>query len=266
MRINFGKADISLKEYGIIQAPLLYNDKPSGYKAIIKDGKLVAVLGSGYKALPNQIALSIANEIADEIGVVPFKKFYQNKHVAFSSKGTRMYATYIVDVPYDIEGRDNARIGFTIQNSIDGTLAFSASGFTFREFCENGVFIGSKKLSYYYRKHTKNFEVKKEAIVKNIRSVIDDMKRVIDEYRQLVRLRLNREIAQKIAEQKFLSKKLMPNYITIGKNRELLEFKEVDLWTVYNDLSARIWHNPETGLDSKRAQFQALHKVIPIRV
>jgi len=266
MRISFGKADTSLKEYGIIQAPLLYNDQPSGYKAIIKNGKLVAVLGSGYKALPNKVALEIANEIADEVGAVPFKKFYQNKHVAFSSEGTRMYATYIVDVPYDIEGRDNARIGFTIQNSIDGTLAFSASGFTFREFCENGVFIGLKKLSYYYRKHTKNFEVKKEAIARNIRSVIDDMKRVIEEYRKLVQLRLNREIAQKIAEQKFLSKKLMPDYILIGKNRELLEFKEVDLWTVYNDLSARIWHNPKTGLDSKRAQFQALHKVIPIRV
>jgi len=54
METRFGKADETWSVYNLLQVPLLYNNRASGYKAIVKNGKLVAILGQDYKVLPKE--------------------------------------------------------------------------------------------------------------------------------------------------------------------------------------------------------------------
>jgi len=265
MEIKIGKLDESCKEYGIVQAQLLYQGESSGYKAIIKDGTLVAIVSTGYKTLPNDIAIEVANSVAKEIGAKPFKcRYWAGKHVTFNNAGTRVYATFIMPEEFKITSRDSCHIGFTVQNSIDGTLAFSASGFTYRELCSNGVMFGYRKLAYYYRKHTKGFDVQRELIKEAIRSVINDLYGTINNYVKLTKLKLNREIAEEIAKARFISRKFLPGYIEVEK-RKLVSFDpNVTQWQVYNDLTEAIWHNTKASIDSKRAQFNVLHRIIKV--
>lgn len=265
MEIKFGKLDESCKEYGIVQAPVLYNDSPSDYKAIIKDGELVAVLGENYRVLPNELAIKAAEEVASKVGAEPFKsKIFGGRHIAFNEIGTKMYATYLMPTEYDIAGKDTCRAGFTIMNGIDGTQAFSVSGFTFRKVCSNGVIMGQKKLTRFYRKHTKGFLVNTEFVVSSVEQVLERLKVVMENYAKLALVKLNQEIAQQIVDARFISRKFLPSYIVVEKGR-LKEFdSNVSQWQVYNDITEAIWKNARTNLDSKRVQFDTLHKIIQV--
>jgi len=265
MEIKIGRLDESCKEYGIVQAQLLYQGKPSGYKAIIKDGALVAIVSTEYKTLPNDIAIEVANSVAKEIGAEPFKcKYWGGKHIAFNKTGTRMYATFIVPKGLRITPKDSCHVGFTVQNSIDGTLAFSASGFTYRELCSNGVMFGYRKLAYYYHKHTKGLDVQRMGVKAAIQDVINDMYEVVNNYVKLTKLKLNREIAKQIAGARFISRKFLPDYIEVEKGKLVSFDSNVTQWQVYNDLTEAIWHNTRTNIDSKRAQFNILHRIIRV--
>jgi len=265
MEIKVGKLDESCKEYGIVQAQLLYQGEPSGYKAIIKDSALVAIVSTGYKTLPNDIAIEVANSVAKEIGAKPFKcKYWGGKHVIFNKAGTRVYVTFVMPEKFKITSKDSCYIGFTVQNSIDGTLAFSASGFTYRELCSNGVMLGYRKLAYYYHKHTKGFDVQRELVKEAIRSVINDLYETINNYVGLTKLKLNREIAEQIAKARFISRKFLPDYIEVEKGKLVSFDPNVTQWQVYNDLTEAIWHNTRTNIDSKRAQFNILHRIFRV--
>jgi len=264
-KLSFGQIDASLEEFGILEAPILFNGHTSGYKAIIKNGSLVAILGQDYKTLPNKIAVQIAENVAETVGAKPLKsKVFGGGHIAFNATGTKFYATYTLPKAEEVGG-EKVYVGFTVRNAIDGTLAFSCSGFTFRGMCKNGVILGYKKLAYFYRKHTKGFSIDRQQIERRVLQVISDTYQVIDNYRKLQQLKLNETIAQQIAQARFISRKFIPDYIEVGRKGQLIVFDpNVSLWEVYNDLTARIWHNEQTTLDSKIAQFNALHQIIRV--
>jgi len=265
MEISFGKVDGTWRCYNILQMPLLYNRRRTGYKAIIKNGKFVSVVGQDYKLLPNEEAMKIADSVAVEVGAKPFK-VRRGRHWLDNRLHTRIYLTYVFPRGFDIDGRDKVNVGFSVRNGIDGGLAFSASGFTFRRVCSNGVFYGYKELTRIYRKHTKGFEVDKEAVVRQIKDVLDETRKLIKWYRQLVRMELNEEIAEAIAKSK-VPRKLLPEYITIDKKtHELMWFDQTkSMWDLYNDVTAKIWHDVAMSVETKNRNFDLLHQIIRVR-
>jgi len=263
MEMSFGKPDETWSAYNLFQVPLLYNGHPTKYKAIVKDRRLVAVLGRDYRLLPNEEAVKIASEVAQRVDAEPFRQGLYGDNVMHNKPSTKVYANFLMRGKYDISGRDTVRAGFSVQNGIDGGLAFSATGFTFREVCSNGVFLGYKQIARFFRKHTAGFEIDMDSIVKAVEGVIEETEQTIVTYGRLVAINLNEEIAQKIAQSR-LPRKLMPPYIQIEKG-ELVGFDDSkSLWDVYNDLTAAIWHSVKVGIDSKKIRFDQVHQIIQV--
>jgi hypothetical protein len=265
---SFGEIDRSLQQFGILQAPLLCRTNgdaiETGWKAIIKDDRVVAMLGADYQVLPNQTALTVAKEVARDMGAEPFKPKFAPSNAVFSDSGTRLYAMYLMKDSHTMAGGEKISTGFVVQNGIDGTLAFSCTGFTFRHMCSNGAFIGYKKLESYYRKHTSGFQVNKDAIGFAVRQVLTMMEQTVENYAKLETIKLNKQIAQKIAENRLISRKVIPDYIETKKNKLVRFDKSMTLWQTYNDITRGIWHNDDTGIDSKRVQFKILHQIIQV--
>jgi hypothetical protein len=122
MKIEFGKIDEEWQKYNLVQARILYNDKPSPYKAIIKDGKLVAILGADYKLIPNEEVVRIGDQVASEVGAKPFKVRYARNNYILNKTETRVYAQYIMPRGFDIDGKDKVFVGFSLQNGIEKAL------------------------------------------------------------------------------------------------------------------------------------------------
>jgi hypothetical protein len=79
-------------------------------------------------------------------------------------------------------------------------------------------------------------------------------------YIAMAEMKLNEEIAKAILK---LPKKYIPEYIKIGKKKQLLDFdKSKTLWDVYNDITAQIWHNQKMDIVRKNLKLDAAHSVI----
>jgi len=263
LKLNFGEVDNTLFSYGIQQAPLVYNNEESNWKAILKSGKMVAILGSNYQVLPNDVALKAAESVARSVGAEPFKPKFASSNAVFSESGTRLYAMYISTNSHSVGG-EKIHTGFTIGNAIDGTLAFSCGGFTFRSVCSNGVMLGYKQLEHYYRKHTSGFAVDIASVTVAVKTVLNEMEKVLENYAKLQLIQLNRDIAKKIAESRLISRKVIPDYIETKKSKLIGFDAKISLWQTYNDITREIWHNDGTHIDSKRVQFQILHRIIRV--
>ena len=139
MKIVFdvGKIDETWKEYNITEAYLKYNDKHTPYKAILKNNRLVAIVGRGYQVLPNEVVKQVADEIASRLNAEPLLEKTRLPtewgNAYFSKDSWKVYLVYTIPEWHEIDGRDRCKIGFAFRNSIDGTLAFSVTGFTYRE-------------------------------------------------------------------------------------------------------------------------------------
>ncbi len=263
MRIEFGKVDETWSKYGLAEARINYNDKPSPYKAIIKDGSLVAILGADYHLIPNEVVAEIGNKVAEEVGAKPFKVRYARTNYLLNKAETRVYANYILPRGFDIEGKDRVYVGFSLTNSIDGSMAFGASGFTFRSVCSNGVFMGYKEIAHFYRKHTKKFEANFDAIKDVVSKVLAQTRKSIDAYRKMVRIELNEEIAEAIVKST-LPKKLLPDYIETEKDKLVRFDPTKTVWDVYNSVTEKLWHDAKMDIDTKYRYCQVLHSIIPV--
>lgn len=256
LKIEFGTPDSTYINYNILQVPVIYNGEPSKYKAIIKNGNLLAILGENYTVLPNEEAMEAGELVAKSLNAQHFKRYY-------SDNEARLYDTYILPKKYRIDPKDTVQAGFTIMNGIDGTLAFSVTGFTFREMCSNGVMMGYKKLARLYRKHTSGFKFDKTMLVSYVDRIVNDTLDVIESYKKLTQINLNMEIAQKLAKARLLPKKALPDYIEIEEGKVVSIDPEVTLWQTYNDITEAIWHSA-ANMDSKRVEFNVLHRIIQI--
>jgi len=270
---DVGKIDQTWEKYDIVQAYLVYNERQTPYKAILKGNKLVAIVGRGYQVLPNEIVKQVADDIASKLNAEPLRVAdilarymprgarFEWDNAYFSKDTWKVYLPYVLSEWHDIDGRDKCKIGFAFRNSIDGTLAFSVTGFTFREVCSNGVFIGYRELARYYHKHTKSLKIDLDSVLHHTMEVITSMEKVLDAYRKMVELQLNEQIAESIAKSR-LPRKLLPPYIQT-EGTELVWFDESKtVWDAYNDITERIWHNVRQDVVTKNRMFDQLHKTL----
>jgi hypothetical protein len=274
-----GKVDDTWKSHGLQEQFLLHNGKDVPFKAIVQKSQLMTIVGDKYKLLPNEEMFLAADEIAKLVGAVPFHEFKGKwytpveKHTFLTGdKLGQGHALYAFDKPYDLGKGDTIQLGFAVHNSIDGSLGLSMSTFTFRHACANMVLIGVKGrgmhfddrhvLNYVTRRHTKNLSTDnlKESMLK----VIEQGRSIIDEYKRLMKEDLTLAQAKEII--KAVPKKYVPEYISIDKEHKdkVTLVRAPTMWEVYNDLTAGIWHNDDTGYTSKRAMFNSLHKAVKV--
>lgn len=104
--LSFGKPDTTWQKYNLNEVPIRYNNYPSGYKAVIRKGQLISIVGSQYELLPNEEAVKVADQAAEMVGLVPFHEFTGDwfvrmyKHVIYNRKQTQVHALYAINKPY----------------------------------------------------------------------------------------------------------------------------------------------------------------------
>ncbi len=276
--VNLGEFDNTWREYGIATAPLEFDSKPSGFNALMKDGKLVTIVGSYYRVLPNEEAVKVADAAAKMAKLVPFDEFTgdwfcrMNDHVIIDKEGKRMHALYAINKPYQVGG-DKMHLGVGIHNSIDGTTAFGAGIFTFRHACSNMVLAGTrnwkmafdqrKTIDYVYKRHT----VSMDPVVGQLKTVIlalmEKAHMIIENYEDMARTKLTVDFAQKLKDSR-LPDKVLPDYIATDEEK-LKTVPNITAWQTYNDITAAIWHNAKTDLKTKEHHFNVLHQLVAVR-
>lgn len=262
-KLSFGDPDQTWQRHGLLEYPVTFNDSPSKYKAVVRKGELVAILGRGYKLLPNEEALRIAEEAAELAGLQRFKQG-PDQGTIYNKKATRMHAWFAPqEGAHPING-EQVHVGVSIKNAIDGSSAFSCGAFTYRMLCSNGVLLGYRQLpGFITRMHTKGLEKVIENLKNRMIRVMDQAHDIIRRYRQMTAQEATEKLAEAIKQSR-LSKKVLPEYLKAEE--PTVEITELTEWHIYNDITELIWHNADAGIKTKTYQFQRLHRIMPLRV
>ena len=265
MKIRFGEPDTTWRQYGLEQYPIIFADGETPYKAIVRDGGLVRILGLGYELFPNEEALKLADQAAELAGLRPFSVglapgLRTEGHVIFSEGETRMRAIYTPGKIEKINGEE-VNVGVYVYNSIDGSTSFGCGLFTFREICGNGVILGYEKIFQVKRIHTKGLSRVLEEMKARMVLVMEKGLDIVESYRRMAQEKVTEKLVDRILKSR-LSLKVLPDYIT----QEEVQLPDLSQWQLYNDITELIWHNADAGLHTKTFQFNTLHRVIPLQV
>jgi len=274
--IKSGTSDQKWLEYGIDQIPIYLNKEDTDKRVLAKNGKFVAVVGKHYRVLPNELALSLADESAKLSNLTPatgildhamghggMEWFGDTKH-AIKNKW-KLHAFY--DTGREITvGDTGVKVGVAVHNSIDGSTGFNVGIFTFRFICSNAVFVGFKgssfqgqTLDYLYGRHTVGLGNLINQLQEKMVGIMDKAHFIVDAYEQMDRVKASEELVKKIRASR-ISDKILPDYM---KTEELV-LNDLSEWEVYNDLTEAIWHSKQINIDTKITYFDQLHRVMPL--
>ena len=167
-------------------------------------------------------------------------------------------------------------IGVSIHNSIDGSKAFGAGIFTFRQACSNMVIVaGQKNWSIKYsrmdhgktletvnKRHTATIDPQTFKLKTVIAQVMTKAQDIIKAYEQLATEKATQKLFEKLRKSR-LSKNVLPDYIA-DENVQAPE--NLTVWETYNDITEQIWHNTKSDMTSKTFAYDTIHKAIPLTV
>lgn len=211
-----GEAEQTWDDYCIELVPIMANGRDTGQRAIMRNGEFLSMVSEQYRLLPNEHAVSVADEIADDLGAVPFNEFggdwyiKLDEHVFQDPEGRRAHALYAWDDPVDLSGNgETVQLGFAVHNSIDASMGFRVGLFTFRHACANMVFMGINRsgmgfdqrdvVEFAEQRHTMGLDVE------NLRAFIEDTIQfgptVIDAYQRWMGEELTTDRAMGLLEQ-----------------------------------------------------------------
>jgi len=248
----FGKVEKieGYPQYAVAQLMLRVEKRgpkyPTGRALVFKDGKYRADVSERYRLFPTEQAVSIADDVAKQIG---FKQFEYKE----SKGGNVINVTYLAngavsDLPHtwvEPKGGDVINLGYSIRNSIDGTGSFGADLFSFRKVCSNGAIVGVKKLNKApLKRHTgKMNEFTDELALKLKVFLLDNLEPFAAFYKALPTIELNLEIAKAIST--VIPTRYLPPFIEKERKTHNVKLTQnVDLYTTYNTITDLLWHNP----------------------
>jgi len=261
MKLDFERADRRFESFGLVQAPLLYAGRRVPMKAIIKHGRVISIVGRGYKLLPNQLVREIVADIAETFNLEKSNRPKIGGYFEVMEKNdTRAFWTLTFPDEYRI-GDERIFLGLQIRNSEDGSLSFGVDLFTFRYLCKNGAMVRTRDLRIKaYFKHTKHLTVDSRRIRNMIIQILDRGHLILDRYEQMMRIKMTLEVFEKL---KRIPRKYFPEWLQAREPRaELLS--RITEWDLYNDLTANIWHNRKLSMLTKRTLNTFLNKAFAI--
>jgi hypothetical protein len=192
-------------------------------------------------------------------------------HIITNPEETQAIGMYVFPKGFDVDGKE-IKIGFAAKNSIDGKWAFSASVLSFRTICQNMMMhigrssfmgIGSGQLhgvestkdmkdlgerevialSVTSKRHTKLLtEGNNELVKSSIQGVIDSGLKVVEQYRNLAKLRMNQKMADTIAKYmpRNITKEL--DWIDLDDKTNIKFDAKTTQWNAFNDITEKLTH------------------------
>lgn len=133
LRVDFDVVDTRKHNYGYEEKFISFNGQPTKYKAILKDGELIAFTGRRYNLIPNELLDDVLDEIAERNGLIK----------ETNTEGWRYYAHLI---------QHNENYGVLIKSSVDMSQSFSITGLIKKENIRGFCYL--EGLENIKRRHT----------------------------------------------------------------------------------------------------------------
>jgi len=278
------------KQYKIKSVNLIYNGLPTQRQLIVRDGEPIEVFTDRYQLLPNQEMLQIADKMATVFEakpahLAPRDWFYMKPkdHVIYNKDQTQCAAIYLFDKKYEVAKDDFVKLGFVCRNSIDGTTAFSVAAFDFRTICQNmmmhiasaqmfqntaGDYLGlsnvqlekirnhqTQTIAAIVKKHTKKLQP--EFVQSSFQTVIEKAKEILKHYREMTKLKMTQEKAQRILDVMPTSVSTSLNWLEGNYDTDKWKIKKVPSgltdWEAFNSIT-------ETLTKGKKLSFKSTLK------
>lgn len=302
-QLTAGPATQTWPDYGLELVPVHMDGTDTGRRLIRRNGDYIADVSDDYHLLPNEQAVAAANQAADNLGAVPFHDFdgdwyvELDDHVFQDTERRRVHALYAHNDPVDVTGDgDTIQFGIAVHNSIDSSLTFQVSLFTFRHACANMVFMGQNGqgmgfddrtvIAHESRKHTKGLEVDVEGLQARIENMLVFTDDVTDTYRAwtgqfitvehieaLIRRFPHADLPAWIQDIADTLETAAENESLDGERTELTRDERRDIirsgmvndtvWDTYNSLTESVWHSETTADTTKQRKMKDIHRVFP---
>lgn len=223
------------KDYGYVEKYLMYRGQKIPYKAIVKNGKLLAIVSRRYQLIENERVVEICSEIAKRLGLSISVQDYEVSVHVFLDDAER-------------------EIGVVVHNSVDGSLALKIDA---------TVNLGASKTIFrinteqVYNKHYKsalNVLRDLDGIITTVLEKAEDFKYFIDE--------LAKMSAKDYHEDLQVLEELLPKRYV----EDVLRSVQYNLYrippslkTVYERIANRIWSS-NINMKTKISYFDKLNQ------
>lgn len=287
--------EMDYSQYGFEVLSIFDGKDLTDFKAIrnSKTNRIIAIPRIGYKLLPNEVVLEVANQVADSASLKPFKlitdsvddwktfntksKYYKSKkaghslvqsiagntHALIDAEATRMFAFYVLPKLEIMDKNEEMNFGICVRNSVDGTSGLAIDGFTFRHVCQNASLmtltqiVKSGQQVGIRRRHTKKLDISLGSLENWVQKVSTQMGKVKNLYANWMVEELNKDTVFKLGRS--MPVKYLPDFISVEKKKVTLTADPIPtMWKTYNIVTAKIWHEP-VELKTKQLLFENLH-------
>jgi hypothetical protein len=257
--LALGEIDKTWKKHDLTSAPILLKNKKgeyekSKYKIIMVGNEIASIVTNRYLLLANEEAIKLVSDAVKQTKLKLHQKHIDDK---------RVYMYWLHPKTYQI-GKDKSKVqlGLCMKNSINGTLGFSLSLWSFRQVCGNGAVVASSELASISKRHTGKEIIPAVGYVKDsIDTLFDSGRSLIEEYQAMEKTKLNESIAYQLAVKQRIPRHWLPDYIKVSKGKVEIE-ESPDCWKVFNDISQTIWHNKKTNHGTVCQYTELLHRAI----
>lgn len=255
---------------------------------IFKGDTRIAHVSPDYELFPNEYALAAGNEVAKEIGAVPWDQYGGDWFVKAESNvlyagrhNSQMHALYAFQddekskpMEFEIRKGDKIQMGFSLHNSIDGRMGLGAGIWTFRHACQNMFFMGFKGrgmsfddrnvLAYFYKSHVT--EMSKEQLKAIILRVVDAGIASIAALRAMDERKLTQAKAERLVKIIGMERAIecMP-YVEIDEKDKvtlLPEAASVTDYDAWNDVTYAITQASEMNTKIKMKRYAKIQRVL----
>ena len=238
--------------------------EPVGKKAILKDGDVVAIVGMNHKLIPNEVLRGYVERVAAGFGAERWRTYQTS---------TQYVDTFYIPRAGNGEGVwGELNIGFTVANSIDGSIAMKVMGFTYRELCRNGVIIGLKDVTQYLRLHTQGFlqeflDGGVDMVRETVKMVLEATADVVNAMDEWPKIRLHSPVGVELLErirESHLPLAVRPAYALPEEHPKAeVPPESATVWDLYNDITAKISHEVEEIRPASILDYYgSLHKAL----
>ena len=245
--MNFDVTGVERKwaNYGVIQYYGTFEGKPKRYQVVSvahPKGIQNIVKSPSFIPIPTEVAKELAHYVAKELNMT-IKDEYND--------GLQYLAQLVSQEKGEVEVGDFVAWGIGIRNSVTGS--FRIDGFLLRLVCSNGLMepaetdIANIKKSY-------NIKEMKDSFLEKAQILQDMFEEELERFRQYKRYKMNKEFAEKLA--KTFPSPIIQDIIQVGKNKTVTGFRDVDLWTAYNEITKQITHRERRKNDGTKENLK----------
>jgi len=224
------------RPYGYQEKILLFRGNNTRYKAIVKDGCLVAIVSRRYKLIPNEDVKTAVMEIARKRGF----------RVSIAEPDWRLYMFI-----------EKNSTGVMVSNSVDGTISLKAHAILCRKARHFGRYysILVSVVRSLYRRHTKHLTI--EDLDEAIMEIYDASRRFNKAINDLFMV----SVEPYISALKEALPELFPKVYYQGIFSRYYYYGGMSLKDFYEEMSMRIWSR-RTDIRTKMVLYKKLNNLM----